>query len=98
MERLREGEIAQRLSRLPGWQVVSGILSRTFRFASFPEALTFVNQVGALAEEAHHHPDIDVRYDRVRLGLVTHDAGGLTEKDFELAEAADSVAMGIRAE
>ena len=98
MERLCEGEIARRLSRLPGWEVVSAVLSRTFRLTSFAEALSFVNRVGALAEEANHHPDIDVRYDRVRLGLVTHDAGGLTEMDFELAAAADSLAKGIGAE
>jgi 4a-hydroxytetrahydrobiopterin dehydratase len=69
----------------PGWQVESGALARTFAFKDFRAALGFVNQVGDLAEAAGHHPDIDIRYNRVRLGLITHDAGGLTAKDFELA-------------
>ena len=58
---------------------------RTFQFADFCAALRFVNQVGELAEAAGHHPDIDIRHNRVRLSLVSHDAGGLTEKDFALA-------------
>ena len=58
----------------------------------FRAALGFVNRVGDLAEEAGHHPDIDIRYNRVRLALVTHDAGGLTSKDFDLAARADGAA------
>ena len=79
-------DIAQsRLAQLPGWQIESGELVRTFQFKDFVASLRFVNQVGELAEKAGHHPDIDIRYNRVRLALVTHDAGGLTEKDFDLA-------------
>jgi 4a-hydroxytetrahydrobiopterin dehydratase len=79
-------EAAQsRLAQLPGWQIESGELVRTFQFKDFVAALQFVNRVGELAEQAGHHPDIDIRYNRVRLSLVTHDAGGLTEKDFDLA-------------
>jgi 4a-hydroxytetrahydrobiopterin dehydratase len=79
-------EAAQsRLSQLPGWQIESGELVRTFQFKDFVAALHFVNRVGELAEKAGHHPDIDIRYNRVRLALVSHDAGGLTEKDFALA-------------
>jgi 4a-hydroxytetrahydrobiopterin dehydratase len=55
-------------------------------------SLAFVNKVGELAEKAGHHPDIDIRYNRVRLALVTHDAGGLTAKDFDLAASADTIA------
>ena len=65
---------------------------RTFTFEDFRAALRFVNRVGAAAEAAGHHPDIDIRYSRVRLALVTHDAGGLTEKDFSLAAEADKLA------
>jgi 4a-hydroxytetrahydrobiopterin dehydratase len=65
---------------------------RTFQFQDFVAALRFVNRVADLAERAGHHPDIDIRYNRVRLGLTTHDAGGLTGKDFELAAAADQAA------
>jgi 4a-hydroxytetrahydrobiopterin dehydratase len=79
-------DVAQsRLAQLPGWQIESGELVRTFQFKDFVASLRFVNQVGELAEKAGHHPDIDIRYNRVRLALVSHDAGGLTEKDFDLA-------------
>ncbi len=80
-----------RLSQLPGWQIESGELVRTFQFKDFVAALQFVNRVGELAEQAGHHPDIDIRYNRVRLALVTHDAGGLTAKDFDLAAQADKL-------
>ena len=86
-------EAAQsRLTHLPGWQIESGELVRTFQFKDFVAALQFVNRVGKLAEEAGHHPDIDIRYNRVRLALVSHDAGGLTEKDFDLATQVQGVA------
>lgn len=85
-------EAASRLGNLSGWQIEDGELTRTFSFKSFPAALAFVNRVGERAEEAGHHPDIDIRYNRVRLSLVTHDAGGLTAKDFDLAVAADKLA------
>jgi len=79
-------EAAQsRLTQLPGWQIESGELVRTFEFKDFVASLKFVNHVGELAEKAGHHPDIDIRYNRVRLALVTHSAGGLTGKDFDLA-------------
>jgi len=77
---------------LPGWQIESGELVRTFQFEDFRAALHFVNRVGELAEEAGHHPDIDIRYNHVRLSLVTHSAGGLTEKDFALAGQAQTLA------
>jgi 4a-hydroxytetrahydrobiopterin dehydratase len=85
MPALSAVEAASYLSTLPAWQVVKGELVRTFQFGDFRAALAFVNRVGNLAEEAGHHPDIDIRYNRVRLSLVTHDAGGLTKKDFDLA-------------
>jgi 4a-hydroxytetrahydrobiopterin dehydratase len=81
-----------RLAQLPGWQIESGELVRTFQFKDFVAALQFVNLIGKLAEVAGHHPDIDIRYNRVRLSLVTHDAGGLTEKDFDLAVQAQNLA------
>jgi 4a-hydroxytetrahydrobiopterin dehydratase len=79
------------LTNLPGWQIDAGELVRTFKFEDFRAALRFVNQVGDLAEEAGHHPDIDIRYNKVRLALLTHDAGGLTNKDFDLASMADKL-------
>jgi 4a-hydroxytetrahydrobiopterin dehydratase len=89
MPPLSPQQAAARLSGLPDWQIESGELVRTFKFEDFVAAMGFVNRVADLAEAAAHHPDIDIRYNRVRLALVTHDAGGITGKDFDLAAAAD---------
>ena len=89
---LSSSEVSSRLASLTNWQIESGELVRTFTFTDFRAALAFVNHVGDLAEAAEHHPDIDIRYNRVRLSLVTHDAGGLTEKDFALAAEASKLA------
>ena len=85
MRKLSEQEVASHLDALPEWQIEKGELTRTFTFKDFLAALAFVNRVGERAEAAGHHPDIDIRYNKVRLGLVTHDSGGLTVKDFDLA-------------
>lgn len=91
MSPLSEQQIATHLKNVPNWRVESGELTRTFTFKDFRAALAFVNKVGDAAEKAGHHPDIDIRYNRVRLALVTHDAGGLTTKDFDLAGVADKL-------
>ncbi len=91
MSGLSDQQIASRLVTLQNWRVEAGELTRTFGFKDFRAALEFVNQVGDLAEGAGHHPDIDIRYNRVRLALVTHDAGGLTAKDFDLAGAVNKL-------
>ncbi len=92
MSALSLEEASTLLATLPGWQIQAGELVRTFQFEDFRAAMRFVNRVAELAEEAGHHPDIDIRYNRVRLALVTHDAGGLTVKDFELASRATQAA------
>jgi len=89
MSRLDEAAIAQALRQAPGWERAGSEIKRTYRFKDFREALGFVNRVGELAERAGHHPDIDIRYSAVTLVLSTHDAGGLTSKDFDLARAID---------
>jgi len=89
MALLSELEISARLAAVPRWTVKSGELVRTFEFKDFRASLAFVNKVGDAAERAGHHPDIDIRYNKVRLALVSHDAGGITTKDFDLAAAAD---------
>lgn len=89
MALLSPTEVAAKLQMLPAWHVEGGELVRVFQFEDFRAAMRFVNRVGNLAEEAGHHPDIDIRYNRVRLGLVSHDAGGLTGKDSDLAAAVD---------
>jgi 4a-hydroxytetrahydrobiopterin dehydratase len=85
MDKLSAQQIDVLLGKLSDWKIEGGELVRTFNFKDFRESLAFVNRVGELAEAAGHHPDIDIRYNKVRLALVTHDAGGLTAKDFELA-------------
>jgi len=91
MAALSQSDIESRLQSIPGWHIDGGELTRTVERKDFVAALAFVNKVGDLAEKAGHHPDIDIRYNKVRLGLVTHDEGGLTSKDFDLAAAVDRV-------
>jgi 4a-hydroxytetrahydrobiopterin dehydratase len=91
MPSLSNKEIESQLVTVPDWQIESGELVRTFLFKDFRASLAFVNKVGDLAESAGHHPDIDIRYNKVRLALVTHDAGGITQKDFDLAAGADKL-------
>ena len=92
MSTLSAEEARSRLTSLPGWQIDSGELVKTFQFKDFLAALRFVNLVGEASEAAGHHPDIEIRYNRVRLSLLTHSAGGLTAKDFDLARQADQLA------
>jgi 4a-hydroxytetrahydrobiopterin dehydratase len=89
MAALSAEQTTSMLTTLPDWEIKAGELVRTYKFEDFLTALGFVNRVAELAEEAGHHPDIDIRYNKVRLALVTHDAGGLTSKDFDLAAQAD---------
>jgi 4a-hydroxytetrahydrobiopterin dehydratase len=93
MAKLNEDEITERMESLAGWTRRGDELVKTFKLPGFPAAIAFVTQIGFLAEAAAHHPEIDIRYNKVTLALTTHDAGGLTAKDFALAEAADE-AMG----
>jgi 4a-hydroxytetrahydrobiopterin dehydratase len=81
-----------RVRNLSGWQIESGELTKTFNFKDFLGAVDFVNQIAKIAEDAGHHPDIDIRYNKVRIALMTHDAGGLTEKDFDLAAGIEKLA------
>ncbi len=91
MPKLSEDAITDRLDALSGWSRRGDALVKTFKLPGFPAAVAFVTHIGFLAEAAAHHPDIDIRYNKVTLTLSTHDAGGLTEKDFDLAAAADEV-------
>jgi 4a-hydroxytetrahydrobiopterin dehydratase len=75
----------------PQWHLVGGKLVKTVACSGFVGSLEFVGEVGRLAEEANHHPDIDIRYNRVSLALITHDAGGITQRDLDLARAIDRV-------
>ncbi len=94
-QRLSEEALAEVLPSLPGWAVEGGALVRTFIFTDFASAIRFVSQVADDAEQQQHHPDIDVRYNRVRLALVSHDMGGLTSKDLKAAKKADANARQL---
>jgi 4a-hydroxytetrahydrobiopterin dehydratase len=88
---LSHADVFSRLASIKGWQHQNGEIVRTFEFHDFRASLAFVNKVGDLAEAVGHHPDIDIRYNKVRLALVTHDAGGITSKDFDLAAQINSI-------
>jgi 4a-hydroxytetrahydrobiopterin dehydratase len=85
--RLEESEIRRRLAETPGWQLEEGNLVRELRFANFVDAFGFMTSVALVAERMNHHPDWSNVYNTVRIRLSTHDAGGITDKDFALASA-----------
>ena len=87
--RLKEDAIVERLGKAQGWAREGNWIRKEFRFPTFAEAVSFVNRIARVADELDHHPDIDIRYDRVRLLTSTHSEGGLTELDFELARRID---------
>ena len=91
MSKLSTDEITGRLDSLPNWSELNGAIQRTFQFKDFVHAMKFVTHVADAAEARQHHPDILIRYNKVTLTLSTHDAGGITEKDFEFAEMADKM-------
>ena len=92
MDRLDSGAVKARLAGLTGWAVNdAGEISKTFTFSGFPQSLMFATAVGVLAEAAQHHPDITIKWNKVTLALTTHDAGGLSEKDFDLAKQIDAL-------
>ena len=80
------------MSKLGNWTLSESVISRKFVFANFTQAMRFVNRVARLAEAANHHPDITINYNKVKLALTTHDEGGLTMKDFRLADRINKVA------
>ena len=82
---LTDTEVAAGLANLPGWSLDGKSLRRTFSFKGFPEAVAFIQGLVAPAEALDHHPDVDVRYNKVTVTLSTHSAGGLTALDLELA-------------
>jgi 4a-hydroxytetrahydrobiopterin dehydratase len=93
MEKLSAEKIKAALTAVPEWRQPGNAISRTYTFKDFPAAMKFVNAVAEMAEQAWHHPDIDIRWNKVTLTLTTHDAGGLTEKDFGLAGQLDRLLL-----
>jgi len=86
---LNAAEIQEALKTHSEWHLDGGKLIRKWTFKDFAEAMAFVNRVAALAEAAGHHPDIDIRYNQVILGLISHDAGGITKRDAAMAARID---------
>lgn len=85
MRKLTDEEVKKELQQLPGWERQGDMIVRTFDRKTFLGSIAFVNTISELAERADHHPDIDIRYSRVRIALSTHDANGLTDRDISLA-------------
>jgi 4a-hydroxytetrahydrobiopterin dehydratase len=89
MTALTRHEIIEALKDLPDWAHQAKTIVRTYKFKGFLKSIAFVDQIAKRAQKLNHHPDIDIRFDQVTLVLTTHDADGLTENDFTLAEQCD---------
>lgn len=85
MPKLSDQEIKKRLGPLEGWERKGEAISKTYTFETFPGGIEFINRIADIAEQVDHHPDIDIRYRRVTFTIWTHSEGGITEKDFDLA-------------
>lgn len=92
MKKLTDKQVQTELESLPEWSGSGGTITRTYQFEDFVQSMRFVDQVAEAAETDQHHPDILIRYNKVTLTLSTHDAGGITGKDFALARKADDFA------
>ena len=90
-ELIKADQLKQRLKKIPEWELEKNHIERTFEFDDFTEAVDFVNAVAEVSEDEEHHPDIDIRYNKVRLIVTTHSKGGLTDLDFALAERIDTL-------
>ena len=90
--KLEDSEIDAWLASHPKWQREGDLIHREVTLSSFPAAIAYVVQAGFLAEAGNHHPDLDIRWCTVRIGLTTHDADGITKKDLTLAEALSALA------
>ena len=88
---IKKEELKNRLKKIPEWELEKKHIERTFEFDEFSEAIDFVNSVAEVAEDEEHHPDIDIRFNKVRLILSTHSRVGLTDLDFSLAERIDTL-------
>lgn len=90
-QRLTVEEIEKNLNDLQGWTIANEKLARKFTFKNFAESLEFINRIGAIAEKFDHHPDVLFGWGYAEIFITTHDAGGITQRDFELAKAIDEV-------
>jgi 4a-hydroxytetrahydrobiopterin dehydratase len=88
---LNSQDIKDWLKKLPEWELEKKHIERTFEFDDFSQAIDFVNSIAEIAEEEDHHPEMDIRYNKVRVQLSTHAEGGLTDMDFEVAQKVDNL-------
>ena len=88
---MKSDEAKARLKKIPEWELEKKHIERTFEFDDFSDSIDFVNAVAEVAEEEEHHPDIDIRYNKVRLALVSHDVGGVTNRDIKFASAVNEL-------
>ncbi len=91
-EKMTEAQIESELANTPEWGETSGEIQRTYQFPDFKTAMSFVDGLAEYAERVQHHPDILIRYNKVTISVSTHDAGGITAKDFALAQESDRIA------
>jgi 4a-hydroxytetrahydrobiopterin dehydratase len=91
MTTMNESIINKQLELLTNWSFVDNAIEKNYSFKNFAEALVFINKVGAIAEKINHHPELFNVYNKVKLRLTTHDANGVTQKDFDLAAAVDAI-------
>lgn len=90
---LTQAEVEQKIQTIPQWQQEQQTITRTFEFKNFVEAIAFVNRLVDPAEAAGHHPDLAISYNKVTVSLTTHDAGGLTQMDFDLAQKISEISQ-----
>ncbi len=88
--RLRSKEVDAELRKVPGWRLQGKRISSTFVLEDFEQVISFVNRLAKIAEQMNHHPDLSIRYNKIRVSITTHDEGGLTRKDFQLARRISS--------
>ena len=89
---MNESSIKKQLQLLHDWSYFNNAIEKNYSFKNFAQALLFINKVGAIAEKINHHPELFNTYNKVKLRLTTHDAHGITQKDFDLAAAVDNIA------
>jgi 4a-hydroxytetrahydrobiopterin dehydratase len=90
---LSDAEIQQALQALPGWKKSGNAIERNFQFTNFLQAMDFVNQIAEAAEAVNHHPDIHISYNKVTMALVSHDSGGVTQRDVRMAGKINELAQ-----
>ena len=93
-DRLTDSEISERMADVPDWGREGDAISRTVRFDTFADGIDFIYRVAPVADDADHHPDIDIRYRNVKFLLTSHDSGGITDRDFTMAARIDQLLAG----